>query len=127
MEGRLPVPASLFRGQRRHAHGVEASAERDAVAAHGETAAHRLLQQRIEVPNLLLARPGEPRRHRIPVTRQLEGSARETQHVGGRKPTDILIERLVSLMRGDLVLEVFRDHGSMEGGPDLPPRDDRVE
>ncbi len=121
------LPAPLFRGQRRHAHGVEASAERDAVAAHGETAAHRLLQQGIEAPDLLLARPGEPRRHRIPVTRHLEGPALETQHVGGRQPADILVERLVSLMRGDLVLEVFRDHGPMERGPDLPPRDDRVE
>ena len=121
------LPAPLFRGQRRHAHGVEASAERDAVAAHGQTTAHRLLQQGIEAPDLLRARPGKPRRHRIPVPRHREGPARETQHVGGRQPADVLVERLVSLMRGDLVLQVLRDHGPMERGPDLPPPDDRVE
>ena len=69
-------PRALFRGERRHAHGVEASAERDAVAAHGQTTAHRLLQQGIEARDLLRARPGEPRRHRIPVPRHLEGPAR---------------------------------------------------
>ena len=125
MQWRLPAP--LLRGERRDAHGVEASTERDAVAAHGETPAHRLLQEGIEAPDLIMARPGEPGRHRVPVARHLEGPPLQTQHVGRRQPADILVKRFVRLMRGDLVLEILRDHGPMERGAHLAPRDDRVE